>query len=315
VEVIQPFKGRVYDPCCGSGGMFVQSAGFVESHQGKLTDISVYGQDANPTTWKLCKMNLAIRRINANLGTAADDTFFNDQFKTEKFDFILANPPFNLSKWGADKLADDPRWKYGIPPDGNANFAWLQHMIYHLSAKGRMGMVLANGSLSTQSGSEGDIRKALIKDDLVEGIVAMPSNLFYTVTIPVTLWFLNKKKAQKGKTLFIDARNMGTMVNRKLREMTESDIDKISGAFKDFAAGTLKAEKGFSAAAPTQEIAKQDYILTPGRYVGLAETDTDDEPFDEKMARLTGELSDIYTERDRLKKEIKTRLGKLGWEV
>jgi type I restriction enzyme M protein len=191
--------------------MFVQSAKFVESHRGDLRDIHVFGQDANPTTWKLFKMNLAIRRINGNLGTAAADTFFNDQFNAEKFDYILANPPFNLSAWGADKLADDPRWKYGLPPDGNANFAWLQHMIFHLSAKGRMGMVLANGSLATQTGGEGDIRRKIIEDDLVEGIVAMPSNLFYTVTIPVTLWFLNKKKTQKGKTLFIDARNMGTI--------------------------------------------------------------------------------------------------------
>jgi type I restriction enzyme M protein len=315
VEVLQPFKGRVYDPCCGSGGMFVQSAAFVEAHQGKLTDISIFGQDANPTTWKLCKMNLAIRRISANLGDAAADTFFNDKHPTDKFDFILANPPFNLSAWGADKLATDVRWKYGVPPDGNANFAWLQHMIYHLSAKGRMGMVLANGALSTQTGTEGDIKKAIIEDDLVEGIVAMPSNLFYTVTIPVTLWFLNKKKTQNGKTLFIDARNMGTMVNRKLREMTEGDIAKIAQAFRDFDNGKLKAEKGFSASATIQEIAKQDYILTPGRYVGLAETDTDDEPFNDKMTRLTAELSGIYAERDRLKKEIKTRLGKLGWEV
>ncbi|MDR3324578.1 MAG: type I restriction-modification system subunit M, partial [Spirochaetaceae bacterium] len=224
VEVLQPFNGRVYDPCCGSGGMFVQSAQFVEHHQGNINNLSIFGQDSNPTTWKLCQMNLAIRGIEANLGEAAADTFFNDLHPTLKADYIMANPPFNLSDWGADKLQTDVRWKYGVPPAGNANFAWLQHMIHHLNAKGRMGMVLANGSLSSQSGGEGAIRQAIIEDDLVEGIIAMPAQLFYTTQIPVSLWFLNKQKARKGKTLFIDARNMGTMISRRLREMTEPDI-------------------------------------------------------------------------------------------
>ncbi|MFP3090026.1 type I restriction-modification system subunit M [Treponema sp. TIM-1] len=321
VEVIKPFNGRVYDPCCGSGGMFVQSARFVEHHgdawhpQGSVDSLSVFGQDSNPTTWKLCKMNLAIRGIEANLGEAAADTFFNDLHKTEKMDFILANPPFNLSDWGANKLQNDVRWKYGLPPAGNANFAWLQHMIFHLSAKGRMGMVLANGSLSSQSGGEGAIRQAIVEDDLVECIVAMPTQLFYTTQIPVSLWFLNKKKKQQGKTLFIDARTMGAMVSRRLREMTDQDIAAIAKTVDLFCEGKLKAQKGFCAAASTEEIAKQDYILTPGRYVGIPDQENDAEPFDKKMTRLTDELGGLFAESHKLEKEIKKRLGAIGWEV
>lgn len=315
VEVIQPFNGRVYDPCCGSGGMFVQSADFVRHHSGNIDNLSVYGQDANPTTWKLCRMNLAIRGIEADIGKAADDTFYNDLHPTLKADYIMANPPFNLSDWGAGALAEDVRWKYGLPPAGNANFAWMQHMIYHMSAKGRIGMVLANGSLSSQSSGEGDIRKAIIEDDLVEGIVAMPPQLFYSTQIPVSLWFLNRAKAQPGKTLFIDARNMGTMVSRRLREMTEEDIGKIASAFKAFDAGTLEDEAGFCAAVSTEDIAKQDYILTPGRYVGLAEQEDEGEPFAEKMARLTGELTDLFMQGHELEDEIRQRLGAIGYEV
>jgi type I restriction enzyme M protein len=315
VEVLKPFNGRVYDPCCGSGGMFVQSAQFVEHHQGNINNLSIFGQDSNPTTWKLCRMNLAIRGIEANLGETAADTFFNDLHKPEKMDFILANPPFNLSGWGADKLQTDVRWKYGIPPAGNANFAWLQHMIHHLNAKGRMGMVLANGSLSSQSGGEGAIRQAIVEDDLVECIIAMPTQLFYTTQIPVSLWFLNKKKSQKGKTLFIDARNMGTMVNRRLREMTDTDITKIAKTVDAFCEGKLKPEKGFCAAVTTPEIAKQDYILTPGRFAGIAEESAGGEPFEEKMTRLTTELSGLFVESHKLEKEIKKRLGAIGWEI
>lgn len=325
VEVIQPFNGRVYDPCCGSGGMFVQSVQFVDTHGGKFENkvkpgrgrdnLSIYGQDANPTTWKLCRMNLAIRGIEADIGKAADDTFYNDLHSTMKADYILANPPFNLSDWGVGALAEDVRWKYGLPPAGNANFAWMQHMIYHMSAKGRIGMVLANGSLSSQSGGEGDIRKAIIEDDLVEGIVAMPPQLFYSTQIPVSLWFLNRAKAQPGKTLFIDARNMGTMLNRRLREMTEEDIGKITATFQAFEGGTLEDEAGFCAVATTVEIAKQDYILTPGRYVGLAEQEDDGEPFEEKMARLTGELTDLFMQSHELEDEIRQRLGAIGYEV
>lgn len=315
VEVLQPFHGRVYDPCCGSGGMFVQSAKFVESHSGNINDISVYGQDSNPTTWKMAQMNLAIRGIDVDLGQYNADTFFNDCHPTLRADYIMANPPFNLSDWGADKLQDDVRWKYGIPPAGNANFAWMQHMIYHLAPNGRIGMVLANGSLSSQSGGEGEIRKNIVNADLVDCIVAMPSQLFYTTQIPVSLWFLSKNKTQKGKTLFIDARKMGTMVTRKLREFTDDDIKKIADTYKAFADGTLEEVKGFCAVVGTDEIAKQDYILTPGRYVGIEEQEADDEPFDEKMTRLTGELSAMFAKSHELEEEIRKNLGAIGYEI
>ncbi|MDR3322874.1 MAG: type I restriction-modification system subunit M, partial [Zoogloeaceae bacterium] len=257
VEVLKPYNGYVYDPCCGSGGMFVQSVKFLENHHGNINNISVYGQDSNPTTWKMAVMNLAIRGIEADLGKFNADTFYEDCHTILKADFIMANPPFNLSDWGADRLAHDVRWKYGLPPAGNANFAWLQHMIHHLSARGKIGMVLANGSLSSQSGGEGEIRRRIVEDDLVEGIIAMPPQLFYTTQIPVSLWFLNKNKAQKGRTLFIDARKMGTMVSRKLREMADADIARIADTFAAFEAGTLEDAKGFCAAVTTEEISKQ----------------------------------------------------------
>lgn len=314
VEVLQPFRGRVYDPCCGSGGMFVQSADFVREHGGSVRDdITVFGQESNPSTWKLATMNLAIRGIEADLGNYAD-TFFDDQHKREKFDFILANPPFNLKDWGGDRLEDDVRWQYGIPPVGNANFAWLQHMIWHLNSKGRMAMVLANGSLSSQTGTEGDIRKAIVDADLVDGIVALPGKLFYTTQIPVSLWFIDKDKRQPGKTLFIDAREMGTMVSRKLCELKfDTDIKKIADTFKAFHKGTLEEEKGFCAVASIEDIAKQDYILTPGRYVGIADVEDDGEPFEEKMARLTGELAKCFEESNRLQEQIKKNLEAIGY--
>lgn len=315
VEILEPYEGRVYDPCCGSGGMFVQSSKFVESHQGNIQNISVYGQEANPTTWKMCQMNLAIRGIEGNLGTSAADTFFNDLHPTLKADFILANPPFNMSGWGADQLQDDKRWAFGIPPAGNANFAWLQHMIYHISARGKLGMVLANGSLSSQTSGEGKIRENIIKADLVECIVAMPAQLFYSTQIPVSLWFISKQKKQPGKTLFIDARNMGKMVTRSLKELTEEEIKKLADTHKAFETGTLEEEKGFCAIATIEEIAKHDYILTPGRYVGIEEEEDDGEPFEEKMARLTSELTDLFKESDELEKEIRDRLGAIGYEV
>ena len=315
VEVLQPYNGRVYDPACGSGGMFVQSAKFIERHSGNINSIAVYGQDSNPTTWKMAQMNLAIRGIEANLGEYNADTFFNDCHPTLRADFIMANPPFNLSDWGADKLKDDVRWKYGMPPAGNANFAWLQHMIHHLAPNGKIGMVLANGSLSSQSGGEGEIRQNIINADLVECIVAMPTQLFYTTQIPVSLWFLAKNKKQKGKTLFIDARKMGTMVSRKLRELTEEDIAKIADTYNTYVDGTLEDQKGFCAVVTTEEIAKQDYILTPGRYVGIEEQQEDGEPFEEKMARLTGELSELFDQSHKLEAEIRQKLGAIGYDI
>lgn len=314
VEILKPFRGRIYDPCCGSGGMFVQSAKFIEEHQGNIDNISVYGQDSNPTTWKMAQMNLAIRGIEADLGVSNADTFFNDLHPQLKADFILANPPFNLSDWGGDKLKDDVRWKYGIPPSGNANFAWMQHMIHHLSPKGKIGLVLANGSLSSQSSGEGDIRKNIVEADLVDAIVAMPTQLFYTTGIPVSLWFLNKNKKQHRKTLFIDARNMGTMVTRRLRELTEEDISRLSKTYYSFEDGSLDDIKGFCAVVTTEDIAKQDYILTPGRYVGIEEQNDDDEPFDDKMKRLTSELSELFKKSDELKEEIKENLKAIGYE-
>ena len=315
VEVLQPYNGRVYDPCCGSGGMFVQSAKFIESHGGNINRISVFGQDSNPTTWKLAQMNLAIRGIEADLGKYNADTFFNDCHPQLKADFILANPPFNLSGWGQERLLGDVRWKYGTPPAGNANFAWLQHMIWHLAPNGRIGMVLANGSLASQSGGEGEIRKNIVEDDLVDCIVAMPPQLFYTTQIPVSLWFLNRNKRQKGKTLFVDARKMGTMVTRKLRELTESDIQKLAATYTALVNGTLKPVKGFCAVATTQDIARQDYILTPGRYVGIEEQEEDDEPFEAKMRRLTSELSELFAQSHELENEIRVKLGEMGYEV
>lgn len=315
VEVLQPYKGRVYDPCCGSGGMFVQSAKFIQNHAGNIDNISVYGQEANATTWKMAQMNLAIRGIDANLGKYAADTFFDDLHPTMRADYVMANPPFNLSDWGADKLTEDVRWQYGMPPAGNANFAWLQHMIHHLSPSGKIGMVLANGSLSSQSGGEGDIRKNIIDADLVDCIVAMPTQLFYTTQIPVCLWFLNKNKKQKGKTLFIDARKQGTMVSRKNRELTDEDIAKIADAYIAFCDGTMEDVKGFCASATTEQIAEQDYILTPGRYVGIEEQEEDGEPFEEKMTRLTSELAGLFEQSHRLEAEIREKLGAIGYEV
>ncbi len=337
VEVLQPFKGRVYDPACGSGGMFVQSAKFVEQHQGNLRNVTIYGQEFNANTWKMAQMNLAIRGLDANLGDSWGDSFGDDKHKLEKFDLIMANPAFNMKEWGAARLADDVRWKYGLPPEGNANFAWMQHMIHHLSPSGRIGMVLANGSLSSQSGGEGDIRQRIIEADLVEGIIAMPNQLFYNVSIPVCLWFLNRRKKNPGKVLFIDAREMGMMVDRTHRELSddlsrydyikkedkpwaklpadECDIQKIAATFRAYENGTLEDVKGFCAVRTIEEIGKQEFILTPGRYVGIAEAEDDGVPFQEKMAKLTGELAQLFAEDARLQQEIKKQLGKIGFPL
>lgn len=316
VAVLKPEAGhRIYDPCCGSGGMFVQSERFVKEHSGDRGEVSIYGQDSNPTTRKLAIMNLAIRGIEADLGSFNADTFTNDLHPQLKADYILANPPFNLSDWNDGSLNEDKRWKYGLPPAGNANFAWLQHMIYHLAPNGKIGMVLANGSLASQSGGEGEIRRKIVEDDLVEGIIAMPSNLFYGVTIPATLWFISRNKKQKGKTLFVDARKMGTLIDRVHRELSDEEIKKIAATFESFDDGTLEDVKGFCAAVTTEDIANQDFILTPGRYVGIEEQEDDGEPFEEKMSRLTGELSEMFQRSHELEDEIRKRLGAIGYEI
>ena len=316
VAILKPTSNsRVYDPCCGSGGMFVQSVKFIREHAGNRFGVSVYGQESNADTWKMAKMNMAIRGIDADFGPYQADTFFNDLHPTLKADFILANPPFNLSNWGGDKLKDDVRWKFGTPPAGNANYAWIQHMIHHLAPNGKIGLVLANGALSSQSSGEGEIRKNIIQADLVEGIVAMPTQLFYSVTIPVTLWFITKNKKRKGETLFIDARKMGYMVDRKHRDFTDEDIQKLADTFEQFQNGTLENVNGFCAVANLQDIEKQEFILTPGRYVGIEEQADDGEPFEEKMARLTAELSTMFARSHELENEIRKKLGAIGYEI
>ena len=314
VGMIEPYKGRVYDPCCGSGGMFVQSARFVEEHQGRKDDIYIYGQEYTATTWRLCKMNLAIRGIDANLGSRDADTFGNDLHKNLRADFILANPPFNMSDYTL--IQDDPRWKYGIPPANNANYAWIQHIISKLSTKGVAGFVMANGSMSTATNAEAEIRKNIIEARLVDCILTMPSNLFYNVTIPVCLWFLSQKREnRKDKILFIDARKMGHMVTRKHREFSQEEIAKICDTYHNWRDGKPEYEDilGFCKSASIEEVRQNDYILTPGRYVGIEINEEDDEPFDEKMARLTAELAEMFDKSRELEEEIRRRLGAIGY--
>ena len=328
VEILAPYKGRVLDPCCGSGGMFVQSEKFVEEHGGRIGDIAIYGQESNPTTRRLCKMNLAIRGIDGNIGKEHADTFRRDLHKDLKADFVLANPPFNDSDWGGDKLQDDVRWKYGTPPKGNANFAWVQHFVHHLSPKGRTGFVLANGSMSSNQSGEGEIRKSLIEADMVECMVAMPGQLFYSTQIPVCLWFVSRKKP-KGRakqTLFLDARKLGTMIDRVHRELTDEDIARIAGTYHAWRGNresrgqsgeddkTYEDVPGFCKSAATEEIIEHGHVLTPGRYVGAEEVeDDDDEPFEEKMQRLTGKLQAQFTESRKLEKAIRKNLATLGF--
>lgn len=315
VEILKPFDNcRVYDPACGSGGMFVQSAKFIKAHTGNRGSISVYGQEANPDTWKMAKMNMAIRGIDADFGPHQADTFTNDLHPTLKANFILANPPFNYHPWNQEKLTDDIRWKYGLPPAGNANYAWIQHMIHHLAPNGKIGLVLANGALSTHSSGEGEIRKKIIEDDLIEGIVTLPTQLFYSVSIPVTLWFISRNKKQKGKTLFIDARALGHMVDKTHRDFSDEDIRLIADAFTAFQNGTFEEQKGFSAIATLQDIADHDYILTPGRYVGMEDIDDDDEPFGDKMTRLMANLINMFDRSHTLERDILEKLEAIGYE-
>lgn len=324
VNMIEPFKGRIYDPCCGSGGMFVQSNKFVSEHQGRLGDLAIYGQELNSTTWKLCKMNLAIRGLEGNIGPSHADTFHNDLHKNLKADYILANPPFNVSDWGGDQLTEDVRWAYGIPPAGNANYAWLQHMIYHLSPNGVAGVVLANGSLSSNTSNEGEIRKNILEEDLVDCIVALPDKLFYTTGIPACLWILNRNKKGNEKyrnreheILFIDARQLGELIDRRHRELSEDDINKIADTYHQWRNQDGKYEdiKGFCKSATLEEIRKHEYVLTPGRYVGIEELEDDGVPFEEKMESMTSELAKLFAKSRQLEEEIKKNLGGIGYEL
>ena len=316
VDMIEPYKGYVYDPACGSGGMFVQSLKFLEEHSGNAFDISVYGQESNPTTGKLAKMNLAIRGIENNLGSKNADTFHEDLHPSLKADYILANPPFNQSDWGQPLLVNDPRWKYGTPPAGNANYGWIEHMIDKLSQNGKAAVVLANGSLSSNTSNEGEIRKNILEADLVDAIVALPDKLFYTTGIPVCIWFFNRNKKNNGETLFIDARKMGTMVSRKLRELTDEDIKQVADTYHAYNGnGEYEDKLGFCKRASIDEIRNNDYILTPGRYVGIEEEEDDGEPFEEKMARLTATLSEQFAKSRELEDEIRKQLGGIGYEL
>lgn len=318
VEMIEPFDGQIYDPCCGSGGMFCQSARFVKEHQGNIRDISIFGQESNPTTWKLAKMNLAIRGLEANLGQHNADTFHDDLHKTLKANYILANPPFNVSDWGGERLQDDIRWKYGIPPANNANFAWLQHMLHHLNPTGGVaGTVLANGSLSSTVMSESEIRKNMIVGDVVECIVAMPGQLFYSTGIPVSLWILRKGKTEfsKGKVLFIDARSLGTMVDRRVKELTIEDIAQIATTYQNWRQGKNYSNvDGFCFSAQISDIEKEEYVLTPGRYVGAVQSDFDSEPYEEKLARLTSEMGSLFKKTVALQNEIMKQMASIGYE-
>ena len=332
VEMIEPYKGRVYDPCCGSGGMFVQSEKFAEAHGGRIGDIAVYGQESNYTTWRLCKMNLAVRGIDADIKWNSEGSFHKDELRDLKADFILANPPFNISDWGGDRLREDVRWRYGVPPAGNANFAWVQHIVHHLSPSGVAGVVLANGSMSSTQNSEGDIRRALIEGvngapGVVDCMVALPGQLFYSTQIPVCLWFLARDKSngiarnaklrdRRGEILFIDARKLGHMVDRTRKEFSDADIEKITRAYHAWRgegeAGVYADVPGFCKAATLEEIKAHGYVLTPGRYVGAADVEDDDTPFAVRFAGLQAKLEAQFAEADALTATIRARLAGVG---
>lgn len=320
VAILAPHHGQVYDPCCGSGGMFVQSEKFIEAHGGKIGDVSIYGQESNPTTWRLAAMNLAIRGIDFNLGKEPADTFVRNQHPDLRADFVLANPPFNISDWWHGSLEGDPRWVYGTPPQGNANYAWLQHILYHLKPTGRGGIVLANGSMSSSQNSEGDIRRAMVEADKVEVMVAMPGQLFFNTQIPACLWFLVKQKSKRqGEVLFIDARKLGTMISRVQIEFSDGDIQRIGDTVHAWRGdGETVAEyadvAGFCRSVSLAEIAEHGHVLTPGRYVGAEAVEDDDEVFVEKMLRLTETLGEQMAKGAELDGLIRQRLGGLGYE-
>lgn len=324
VEMIEPYKGRVFDPCCGSGGMFVQSEKFVKAHEGRIDDIHIFGQESNQTTWKLCKMNLSIRGIESKFVKWNNEgSFLNNEHKDLKADYILANPPFNDSDWKGELLRDDVRWKFGVPPAGNANFAWVQHFIHHLAPIGITGFVLANGSMSSNTSGEGEIRKNIVEEDLVDCMVALPSQLFYNTMIPACLWFVSRDKEnhkfrnRRGEVLFIDARKMGAMIDRRHRELTDEEVQKIAFTYHAWRGegGEYKDVLGFCKAVKIDEIRKHGHIMTPGRYVGAEEVKDDGEPFDEKMKRLTKELTGQFNKSEELEKEIKKNLRSIGFVV
>lgn len=336
VNMIEPYKGRVYDPCCGSGGMFVQSERFVEQHGGRIGDIAIYGQEINHVTWRLAKMNLAVRGIDADIRWNNEGTFHRDEHPDLKADYILANPPFNVSDWGGERLREDKRWNVTgvVPPAGNANFAWLQHIVHHLSPSGYAGVVLANGSMSSNASGEGEIRRALLEADLVDCMVAMPGQLFYSTQIPVCLWFLARNKgkngfrARKGEVLFIDARKVGHMVDRTLKDFSftpddpETDIVKIADTYHAWRGekdaikrrGAYDDIPGFCKSATLEEIKEHGYILTPGRYVGAANEEDDGEAFDDKMQRLAAQLAEQFAQSDELEQKIRENLAKVGYD-
>ncbi|XDD44066.1 type I restriction-modification system subunit M [Leptospira sp. WS60.C2] len=326
VEMLAPTKNQsVYDPACGSGGFFVQSEKFLEHHAGRIGDIAVYGQESNPTTWRLCMMNLAIRGIEANLGKEPADSFLKDQHAHDKFDLIMANPPFNMKEWGQPSLQNDKRWEYGTPPANNANYAWVQHFIHHLKPNGMAGFVLANGSMSSNTSGEGEIRKKIVDADLVDCMIALPGQLFYSTQIPVCIWFLTRNKEiprfrnRKGQTLFIDARKMGTLVDRVHRELTEDDLKKITDTYHAWRGdkdSKVKYEdlNGFCKSVELPEIVQRGYVLTPGRFVGAEDIEDDGEDFEEKMQGLTAKLKEQVSQSDKLTKEIFKNLKVLGYE-
>jgi type I restriction enzyme M protein len=324
VEMLEPYQGRIYDPCCGSGGMFVQSEKFVQEHGGRIGDIAIYGQESNYVTWRLAKMNLAVRGIDSDIQWNNDGSFHKDELRDLKADYILANPPFNISDWGGDRLREDVRWKFGVPPVSNANYAWLQHIIHHLAPNGTAGVVLANGSMSSNASGEGDIRKAMVEVDVVDCMVALPGQLFYSTQIPACLWFLARNKNpgngwrdRRGEVLFIDARKLGVLVDRTRRELSDADVQSIADTYHAWR-GERDADDyadvlGFCKSATITEIAAHGHVLTPGRYVGAEEVEDDGDPFEEKMPRLVAELRAQFSESATLEQAIQINLNGLGY--
>ena len=323
VEMLEPYKGRIYDPCCGSGGMFVQSEKFVEEHGGRTGDIAIYGQESNNTTWRLARMNLAVRGIDADIRWNNEGSFHKDELPDLKANFVLANPPFNISDWGGDRLRDDARWKFGVPPVGNANYAWLQHIHHHLAPDGTAGVVLANGSMSSGQSGEGDIRRAMIEGDVVDCMIALPGQLFYSTQIPACLWFLARNKNpgrgwrdRRGEVLFIDSRKLGYMLDRTRKEFSDEDIARIAQTYHAWRgepdAAVYADESGFCKAAKLEEIRENSHVLTPGRFVGAAAVEPDDMPFDERFTALKETLTNQFAEAGKLSKVIQTKLARIS---